>query len=198
MLAVVGILSLLLWVYRSIDKDARDDEIAFIFPRIVVGGLCGFVFAGLTDLLFKYIEYGVLKFYGITFYGGMIGAVISMYVILRISKAPTRYTRREWFNILIPGFIIFHFFGRIGCFLGGCCYGKVSDSCLAVAFPDNPASGIYHNGQQCLPTQLFEAAALLLILVIVVRSANRLKVYLYLYAPTRFCLELLRGDDRLV
>jgi len=31
-----------------------------------------------------------------------------------------------------------HAFGRIGCFLNGCCYGRVTDVCWAVSFPRVP------------------------------------------------------------
>ena len=196
LLAVVGVLSMLWFVYCSINKEHRSEESSFIFPRIVICGMCGFVFAGFVDFVFKYIEYGVIKFYGITFYGGLIGAIISMYVILSITKETTRYSKKEWYNILIPPFIVFHIFGRIGCFLGGCCYGRNSDSIFAVAFPDNAETGIYHYGEKCLPTQLFEVVALIIILFIVWRCKNRLRAYLYLYAPTRFVIEFLRGDDR--
>lgn len=196
LMAILGILAMLFGVYRSISKENRDEAVAFIFPRIVICGLVGFVFAGFTDALFKYIEYGEMKIYGITFYGGLIGGGIAMFIALKITKVKTRYTIIEWFNILTPSFIVFHIFGRIGCFLGGCCYGRYSQSVFAVVFPDNEERGIFHLGQKCLPTQLFEAVALVIILLIVICSKNRIKMYLCCYSLVRFCLEFLRGDDR--
>jgi len=196
LMAIIGILAMLWGVYRSVYKENCEEEVAFIFPRIVFCGLIGFAFAAFTDALFKYIEYGEFKLYGITFYGGLIGAFSAMYIILKCSKGKTGYSINEWFNILTPCFIVFHMFGRIGCFLGGCCYGRYSQSVFAVSFPDNVKNGIFHYGQKCLPTQLFEVAALIIILLIIMRSKNRVKTYLCLYALVRFGLEFLRGDDR--
>ncbi|MBQ4561561.1 MAG: prolipoprotein diacylglyceryl transferase [Clostridia bacterium] len=190
----IGILLMILCVYRSI-KD-EDDEQAFIFPVIVISGLFGFVSAVIADIIFKYIEYSVLKLYGITFYGGMIGASLMMLILLKLRKSNTRYSVLEWFNILTPPFILFHFFGRLGCFFGGCCYGRTSDSIFALPFPDNPDMNIIHNGLKCYPTQLFEAALLIVIFFAVIRTANRFRTYLCLYAISRFCIEFLRGDDR--
>ena len=93
--------------------------------------------------------------------------------------------------------MIFHFFGRIGCFLGGCCYGKVTTFKLGVAFPDNVKENIFHYGSKRYPTQLFEAIILLIILVtILFVKKNKFKLYLILYSIARFFLEFLRGDDR--
>jgi len=196
LLAVCGICAMFFFAWLFIEPEKRSNGIAFIFPRIVISGLCGFGFAGIFDSIFKYIKYGEFKFYGITFYGGLLGGVLCLYLLLKFSKIDTVYATKEWFDRLIPGFILFHIFGRIGCFLGGCCYGKYSQSIFAIAFPDNEKNGIFHNGLKCLPTQLFEAIALIVILLIVLRCKNRFKIYLYCYAPTRFCLEFLRGDDR--
>ncbi len=97
---------------------------------------------------------------------------------------------------LTPPFILFHFCGRIGCFFGGCCYGKATDSCLGIVFPDNPAAGIYHNGIKCYPTQLFEAFALLIILIAVCAIKNKIFCYLLFYSVCRFVIEFFRGDER--
>jgi len=103
----------------------------------------------------------------------------------------------EWLDLLIVPFVIFHAIGRIGCFLGGCCYGRATDSILGVYFPDLPESGIYHNGQKLLPTQLFEAVGLACLAVgLHFVKRGKFPLYLIAYAVLRFCLEFLRDDDR--
>ena len=105
-----------------------------------------------------------------------------------------------------------HAFGRIGCFFYGCCYGKLSESVVAVSFPrGSPAwyeqlnAGLIASTAQrslpVLPTQLFEAAAnlaLFAVLFLFFRRFRRGTMALYLigYALIRFGMEVLRGDPR--
>ena len=89
---------------------------------------------------------------------------------------------------------IAHGFGRVGCFMAGCCYGIETDSWLGVQFP--------HLAHAVYPTQLFEAlflfalSAILFYIAIKKRSAYTLPLYLLSYGIFRFCLEFLRGDNR--
>ena len=192
----LGVLLMVLTLYYSIEKKDRAEESAYIFPRLVVGSIIGFGFAIIFDSFFKFLEHGVLKIYGMAFYGGLLGASAVVYVILRMSKEKTGYSISFWFNKMTVPFMLFHVLGRIGCFLGGCCYGKVSDSIFAVAFPDIPEAGIIHAGTKCYPTQLFEAFAVLLLIFLVFASKRRYVTYLFSYSIVRFSLEFLRGDDR--
>jgi prolipoprotein diacylglyceryltransferase len=115
-----------------------------------------------------------------------------------------------------------HAFGRLGCFLGGCCFGAVTDSPLAVRFPQWSAAYRQHRtehtdalrdqaqamGDQLSlpvhPTQLYEVGANLLIFAIlffVVRKSKRFHghvfgVMLTLYAVARFSIEFFRADAR--
>lgn len=115
-----------------------------------------------------------------------------------------------------------HAFGRLGCFLGGCCFGAVTESPLAVRFPQWSAAYRQHRtehtdalGEQARalgeqlslpvhPTQLYEVGANLLIFAIlffVVRKNKRFHghvfgVMLSLYAVARFTIEFFRDDAR--
>ncbi len=148
------------------------------------------------DALFKLNGKSGLSFNGMTFYGGMIGGICCMYILLRATKKSTQYSVRQWFDILTLPLIVFHFCGRVGCFLGGCCYGKATDSLFGVQFPDNQAAGIYHGGAKCYPTQLFEAVALIITAAVVMRSREKFTVYLFSYSVFRFLIEFFRGDYR--
>lgn len=107
------------------------------------------------------------------------------------------YRRLRISRLRVVPFVIFHFIGRIGCFLGGCCYGRVTDSIFGVYFPDIPDSGIYHHGQKLFPTQLFEAIGLVgLAIALHFVKRDKFPLYLIAYAVLRFCLEFLRDDDR--
>jgi len=96
-----------------------------------------------------------------------------------------------------------HACGRVGCFFYGCCYGKDSDAWCAVVFPKFSPSW-YEHGQRMvavLPTQLFEATALLVLFALLLalylrRRRDTCAAYLVGYGAIRFCMEFLRGDPR--
>lgn len=197
-LIVIATLVMLFAVKLSLKNAVNQaSEVVFIYPKIVVCGISGFFVAGIFDSIFKFIEYGTFQISGITFYGGLIGAILALYIQLKImGNRGTQYSIEEWFDLLTLPFILFHCIGRIGCFFAGCCYGKPTDSFLGVVFPDNLRDGIVHNGVSCYPTQLFESVALLGIFVFVLFRKHKFQVYLLCYAIVRFFLEFIRGDDR--
>lgn len=194
---VLGILAM--FFVTSISLRQRDNFVAeenYIFPKLVLSGMIGLVSAGLLDALFKLPISGEFKITGITFYGGFMGAAASLYIILKATPSKTDYSLPEWFNLLTIPFILFHIFGRIGCFFGGCCYGKETDCYLGVIFPDNPTNNIIHNGAKRYPTQLFEATALMIIFLLLLKRKNKFIHYVFLYAVARFMIEFFRGDER--
>ena len=149
---------------------------------------------------------------GLVFYGGLILAIAVFFVWCRArreSVAPVA----DLFVTVIP---LAHAFGRVGCFFYGCCYGRVSAHAFAVAFPRrSPAwvaqveGGLIPETAQSslavLPTQLFEAAAVLglfaALLFIFLRNWKTRPgfttgCYLVGYSCIRFGIEFLRDDMR--
>ena len=145
---------------------------------------------------------------GLMFYGGLILAIAVFFIWCTI-KRERPLALADLFCAVIP---LGHACGRLGCFFYGCCYGRLSNSPFAVAFPrHSPAwyqqqhDGIIDSSANAslpvLPTQLFEAAALLAlfaVLYVVYRRCRRHAAALYLvgYGVIRFGLEYLRGDPR--
>jgi phosphatidylglycerol:prolipoprotein diacylglycerol transferase len=68
---------------------------------------------------------------GLELMGGIIGALLVIFIYLRYHKLPVR----QYFDILIIGLMLTLAFGRIGCFFSGCCFGKPADLPWAVRFP---------------------------------------------------------------
>ena len=149
---------------------------------------------------------------GLVFYGGLILAIAVFFVWCRVRRermAPVA----DLFVTIIP---LAHAFGRVGCFFFGCCYGCRSESVCAVAFPKHSPAWNAQVGDglispsataslPVLPTQLFEAAAVLalfaLLLFVFLRNWRRRPgfttgCYLLAYACIRFGMEFLRGDMR--
>lgn len=195
----MGVIAFVLAIHLCLKKaENRRKEEEFIVFRLLVSVICACFFAALFDAIFKYFEHGVFEFKGITFYGGFIGATVSLYLLLLNTKEKkkTQFSIIEWFDLLTVPLLSFHFFGRLGCFFGGCCYGKITDSALGVVFPDNAEMGIIHNGVKRYPTQLFEVLLIAIIFFAVLFVKSRFSVYLLTYSVGRFTIEFFRGDDR--
>ena len=145
---------------------------------------------------------------GLMFYGGFILSFIIFFVWCFLKKEnPLKLA--DLLAVVIP---LGHAFGRIGCFFYGCCYGRDSDCWCAVTFPMGSPSWYEHGRKMVsvLPTQLFEAAALLVLFGVLMwawrgretgderRKGDGLILGLYLvgYAVIRFGIEILRGDPR--
>lgn len=160
---------------------------------ILVGIITAILFQNLYDLIEKGSEYHWT--FAMTFYGGLIGGVISFLI------GYFGIIRRKYFPmvkdllIIAPACItIAHGFGRIGCFLAGCCYGKETDAWFGVLFP-----GMTH---KVIPTNLFEAIFLILLALLLLFLALKRKgvfnfgIYMTTYGVWRFIIEFFRGDDR--
>ena len=131
---------------------------------------------------------------GFVVYGGIIVGIFACFVYSRIKKI----NLLPYMDIVLPSVAVAQGFGRIGCFLAGCCYGLETDSACHVVFTD---SAFAPNGVQLLPTQLFSSALDFMHFVALVFIASR-KVkpgivsacYLIFYSIGRFVLEFFRGD----
>ncbi|MDE7280934.1 MAG: prolipoprotein diacylglyceryl transferase [Ruminiclostridium sp.] len=133
---------------------------------------------------------------GIVFYGGLIGAAIGAFIYAKKFSVP--YS--EIFDLALTGVPLFHAFGRIGCFLAGCCYGMEYHGTFAVVYPEGNTGGA-PSGVELLPIQLIEAAANLAIWVFLAAVYRKTKrrwfpsgLYLVSYGVIRFILEFFRGD----
>jgi phosphatidylglycerol---prolipoprotein diacylglyceryl transferase len=157
---------------------------------------------------------------GLVFQGGPPPVVLFLIWYLRKHNMP--FTRVS--DIAIPFVALGHGIGRLGCFLNGCCYGKRTDSFLGLSFRripfdansapvgsppfveqylagDNlPLDALWSHPIH--PTQLYSAAGLVLLCVILLVIRRKwhpfdgimLPAYLVLYGCFRFVLEFYRGD----
>jgi phosphatidylglycerol:prolipoprotein diacylglycerol transferase len=148
---------------------------------------------------------------GLAYYGGLITASATGLWFLRREGFP-RGAATDIAGAVIPLGI---FFGRLGCFFGGCCFGVPTDGPLGMRFPGHSAASEMQFRQGLLadkalaslpvhPTQLYEAAGCLAIasyLLLWLHPRKRFDyqvflAFLALYAVLRFALEYLRADDR--
>src|SRR3982074_1383984 len=136
------------------------------------------------------------------FYGGLILAVIVALVYIRRVGLPLWTTC----DVFAPGIALGHVVGRFGCFFAGCCWGKPTTLPGGITFTDPfAASNVGTPLNVALhPTQLYEAGAEFLILVLLLsterfgrRFAGRtFWLYMLLYAVSRFIIEFFRDTPR--
>jgi len=132
---------------------------------------------------------------GFVFYGSFLFTIPTMWVFFRIHKLPA-YGMLDIMGITT---CIVHIFGRIGCFMAGCCHGKPYDGAWSVVYTDPLSLGPLDTPIH--PTPLYSAAMIAIILVILLRIKKRQVFsgqifisYLILYATGRGVIEIFRGD----
>lgn len=130
---------------------------------------------------------------GFVFYGGLIGAVIAVYIYSRQFKVAFK----ELLLTMIPVIPLIHTFGRIGCLGAGCCYGMEYHGFGNIVFHN---SMFAPNGVELFPMQIVESICNLIIFAIIlitytkhVGTYKTVGLYLILYSVTRFVLEFFRG-----
>ena len=139
---------------------------------------------------------------GGVFYGGLILAIIVAFWYIAKYRMPFWTTC----DVFAPGIALGHVTGRLGCFAAGCCYGRPTDVPWAVIFTKAQAAANVGTplGIPLHPTQLYEAGAELLILVFLLTTEKKGRpfvgrtfwAYMFLYAVSRYIIEIYRGDPR--
>lgn len=132
---------------------------------------------------------------GFVVYGGIILGILCAMLYCRWKKMDfVRY-----FDLVMPSVALAQGFGRLGCFLAGCCYGHATDAWYGVVFSE---SSFAPHDVALIPTQLISSAlnfVNFLVLCLFAKKAGRGQVaalYLLNYSVGRFLIELLRNDPR--
>src|SRR5438128_4749129 len=139
---------------------------------------------------------------GGVFYGGLILAVVVALWYIRRIGLPLWTTC----DVFAPGIALGHVVGRMGCFFAGCCYGRPTTVPWAITFT-NPYAAANVGTPLNIPlhpTQLYEAGAEALILIVLLSTESRGRrfagrtfwLYMLLYAISRYIIEMFRGDPR--
>jgi phosphatidylglycerol---prolipoprotein diacylglyceryl transferase len=185
---------------RKLNEDPKHIENLFLL--IVVGSILG---SRLFHVFFEdfnyYAEHPFKVFAiwegGYTFYGAVIVATIFIFGYCRKEKI----NFLEFADISTPSAALGLFFGRIGCFLAGCCWGRPTTLPWGVTFRDPESFAAMHD-VPLHPTQLYESfGALLLFFYLILRFRHRKylgQIFfegLAIYSLLRFGIEYFRGDD---
>ena len=205
----VGGIAFLLVTYALMYRREKVKDHTFIRVLIVSipGAIVLYLSAFFFNSLFHSIEAGKLEIGGITWLGGVIGAFPFMIFLIHKFVPAAKGNALTYFSLMVPGIVIAHGLGRLGCFFAGCCYGGVTDSIFGVSFPaGSHAAHQYPGGPNggslpLLPTQLFEAVFELVLFVVMIATYKKtrkynIEIYCITYGVFRFVMEFLRGDER--
>lgn len=203
------ILALLL--LRKMNKSVKDDILyssVYMIIGIGAGAKVMYFFSKLPRIILRFsvfVEFlktdfiGAINyaFGGLTFFGGLVGAILGLYIYCKRYKLDFV----EFVRIFVPVFPLVHGFGRIGCFLAGCCYGKEYHGPMSVIFPYNEFMTELSTVPR-FPVQLMEALGNFIIFAILIVLFRKnfdayklLGTYLLMYSLLRFFDEFLRGDS---
>lgn len=194
----IGILAAYLCTeYRAKKKNLQQDLIYSLAMWCVVGGLLGAKLLYYITTINEIIKDPKILLQvgdGFVVYGGIIGGIFAGFLYCKKKKL----NFLEYFDLVMPSIALAQGFGRIGCFLAGCCYGLETNSPLHIIFH---SSKLAPNNVALLPTQLISSGLNFIHFFILIIFANRKKangqvaaLYLILYSAGRFILEFYRGD----
>ncbi|GIM29035.1 diacylglyceryl transferase [Clostridium polyendosporum] len=197
----LGILSAItLLNYRAKNKNYNEDYIfnMAIFAVVlgIIGGKILYIIIDLKNLAKDPMS--ILTDFGLGFviYGSIIGGILAIYIYCRIMK----WNVLDIVDLTIPSLPLAQGFGRIGCFLAGCCYGVPTRLPIGITFPDNCLAP---SAVSLYPTQLVSALFDFLLAAFLLWFDSRNKkagrvfgAYLIIYSIGRFAIEFFRYDPR--
>ncbi|MBW1649496.1 MAG: prolipoprotein diacylglyceryl transferase [Deltaproteobacteria bacterium] len=180
------------------ESPEKTGDLAFY---IIISGIIGarlfYIITDFKTYLLHPLEIFKIWNGGLTFYGGFIAAFFTTIIYLKKNKLSLLKTM----DIIAPGVALGHFFGRIGCFFAGCCYGKECDLPWSVVFTNQDTLAPAHIHLH--PTQLYSSFTnfIIFIMLLLIRKYKKfngeiLLIYIFLYGITRSIIEIFRGDYR--
>lgn len=214
LLLFIGFLSAMYTAAWRAKREGLDPEIILdIAIWIMIGGLVGarvfFVIQYWGTAVKNIWDVFTIWKGGIVFYGSVIGATSAFFLYWRLRPFPLNPV----LDTLAPSVALGVAFGRIGCFLNGCCYGDPTSLPWAVAFPQNSLPWQHQLdfgliGPHALhslpvhPTQIYSSIDGLVLFLLLsafyplrTRDGQVMALLMITYPVTRFLIEFLRNDE---
>ena len=201
---------------EGVSTDLIWDMAFFLFVCGIAGGRLFYlvqkreeVFANVHDLGGLLNAVFNLSQGGLVLYGALLAGTAAFFTFCHYR----RIAPRGLLDIITPSIFVGIGFGRIGCFLNGCCYGDECSLPWAVQFPRGSATFDALVWKQLIPpdalwtpplhpTQLYSALDGFLIAALTFwyfshrrRNGECFAVALMIYPVTRFVIEILRNDE---
>ena len=200
------IAGIILALWRGKKKGVRPEKIIDLALLILISSLVGSRFfyvvyhldefrGHLLDVINPFQSSGEIGIGGLSMMGGVVLSIVAGIIYLFLKKMPVWKVA----DLVSPSFALGLGFARIGCFLNGCCPGKITDSFLGVVFPPDSFAGYFFPETRLLPTQLFESLAGFVIFFLLI-FLERFKTFegftfwlmLVFYSAWRFIIDFFR------
>jgi phosphatidylglycerol---prolipoprotein diacylglyceryl transferase len=186
-------------------KQKTLDFLFYAFLGLIIGGRLGYVIfynfeyyrSHLLEIIspYDFVNHAWTGIYGMSYHGGLIGIVVATLLFIRKNKI----NFWQWSDFIVPAIPAGYFFGRIGNFLNGELYGRITESFWGMYFflaRDYPPKLRY-------PSQLLEALGegiILFVFIWTIRNKSWAKgkllaIYLISYGLVRFLVEYVREPD---
>ena len=199
MIAIGIIVAASLFINKGKKRGYDEDSLLNLIIFAVIGGILGgkglFIITELKNIIKEpsiLLNFG----YGFVVYGAIGGGALAIYLYCRKKK----WNILEVLDITVPGLAIAQGFGRIGCFLAGCCYGAETNLPIGVVFPQG---SLAPSGIHVHPTQIYSSIFDFILGFFLLYYGKKKRVhgrvmgmYLIIYSIGRFLVEFLRNDPR--
>lgn len=198
MIAIGIIAAYLVSEYRAKKMGLNSEKVFGLAIWAAVGGILGAKILFFITVIPQIIAYPkmIVETMGTGFvvFGGIIFGSLAGYIYCKKEKLDFL----AYFDLVMPAVALAQGFGRIGCFLAGCCWGVETTSPIGIIFHE---SQFAPNGVALVPTQLISSGLNFLHFLVLIWFAKRKKAdgqvggaYLILYSIGRFIIEFFRGD----
>lgn len=205
MVALAFLFGLWTATLRAKREKISGEKIADVTLWLMVGAILGARFVYVTTYWKEefagqpWTEIFMIQHGGLVYYGGLIGAIVAGAIYIFWKKLPLWKTA----DVLAPSIALGSVFGRAGCLLNGCCYGRPTNVPWAITFTNPQAHEL--SGTPLFtplhPTEIYDGALNLGLYIFLAWLFRRKKfdgqvfaTYLLCYAVTRSIVEYFRGD----
>jgi len=189
---------------KNLTTDKLENILFFSFLGALLGGRLGYaIFYDWSNFIahplltfWPFSTQGTFTgFYGMSFHGGLLGALLTAKIICKKYSIPFY----EFLNFFIPAFPLGYFWGRLGNFINGELYGRQTNNKIGMYFSEN------NKAQHLLrhPSQLYEALGESILLFFILNHFSKQKkwqnklfpLFLIFYGIIRFVIEFFRQPD---
>ena len=183
---------------RGLDEDRVVTVILATLVASILGARALYVLEHVSEFRREWGSVLALWQGGLTLYGGLVlGTVVGL-------ACARRFGLPAWTvaDALTPSLALGTMFGRVGCFLNGCCYGRPTNLPWGVTFPPDSFAGLEFGNARVHPSQLYFALACFVLFVFTWSTRQRFRVpgtlfwtFMILFALIRIPLDFTRAYE---
>jgi phosphatidylglycerol:prolipoprotein diacylglycerol transferase len=182
----------------GLDEDKVVNVILVTLVASVLGARLLYVLEHLAEFRREWTSALALWQGGLTLYGGIVAGTFAGLLAARRMGLPVWVVA----DALTPALALGTVFGRVGCFLNGCCYGQPTSRPWGVVFPRDSFAYLEFGDRPVHPSQLYNALAGLLLFAVFQLLRKRMRVpgvlfwsFVAAFALVRIPLDLTRAYE---